>query len=854
MHRRLLLALFFIASACAAELNGVLDVIQITTPGTPASGYSRISVSSSTHLLTCTNSDSSSCLPAGSSPGGTNGQVQINNAGAFGGIATTGSGNAVLATSPTLVTPALGTPSALVLTNATGLPNAGLINPATTVNGQTCTLGSTCTVTAAPSTTIIPVTSNLLAGSGTANSAVSSGIAPANVALLATANVFTQLQTVNLSGVAVPTIPTNGNVVIVGASASSSRLVNVAYAGQGFFSSYRIDGTPASPTAIVSGDQIGGFNTFGYDGTTDGGPLTSVRSFANQNFTSGAHGTYLDITTTPNGTTAAVQVIQFNADGSVLIPGTATGGSQGVGTVNISGNYYVNAVLVDTISGTNTLTNKSISGSTNTLSNIANASLTNSSITFGATAQALGSTVTNLNAVNVGPTTAGTGGFTTLLASSTVTFSGISGSIQCLHVSSAGVVTGTGSDCGSGGGSSAFSALTSSTNTTAAMVVGTGASLGVSGTGTIAATSAPGSGITGTVALANGGTSASLTASNGGIFYSTASAGAILTGTATAGLALLSGATAAPTWSASAPALLGANNIFTANGALSTGSGPGALFNGTWITGGSATTTKPYFLIETSGATSTGWSTSGTALGINASSGCGSSERLIDAQNNGTTEFNVQCNGNVAITASLTIGAANSINPASFAANGFSLLTSNNSTASAVGLKLASGTWSQTSGSNVAVEVIPTYNQASGTASNTDLLINRTQTAVGSGTQRLFDAQVGGSTKFNISNTGYSQGLAFQSIGTTFSVSGCATTSALTGGATAGSFSTTTTGTCTAVVTFGGAATATNGWNCSVSDQTTANLFRQTASSATTATLSGVSATGDTISFSCIAY
>ena len=38
----------------------------------------------------------------------------------------TGSGSVVLATSPTLVTPALGTPSALVLTNATGLPCAAL--------------------------------------------------------------------------------------------------------------------------------------------------------------------------------------------------------------------------------------------------------------------------------------------------------------------------------------------------------------------------------------------------------------------------------------------------------------------------------------------------------------------------------------------------------------------------------------------------------------------------------------------------------------------------------------------------------------------------------------------------------
>jgi hypothetical protein len=35
-------------------------------------------------------------------------------------VATTGSGNIVLATSPTLVTPALGTPSALVGTNITG--------------------------------------------------------------------------------------------------------------------------------------------------------------------------------------------------------------------------------------------------------------------------------------------------------------------------------------------------------------------------------------------------------------------------------------------------------------------------------------------------------------------------------------------------------------------------------------------------------------------------------------------------------------------------------------------------------------------------------------------------------------
>lgn len=66
----------------------------------------------------------SSALVVGSSTitGGINGYILYNNSGVLGNISPTGSGSVVLATSPTLVTPNLGTPASGTLTNATGLP------------------------------------------------------------------------------------------------------------------------------------------------------------------------------------------------------------------------------------------------------------------------------------------------------------------------------------------------------------------------------------------------------------------------------------------------------------------------------------------------------------------------------------------------------------------------------------------------------------------------------------------------------------------------------------------------------------------------------------------------------------
>lgn len=89
--------------------------------------------------------------------------------------------------------------------------------------------------------------------------------------------------------------------------------------------------------------------------------------------------------------------------------------------------------------------------------------------------------------------------------------------------------------------------------------------------------------------------------------------------------------------------------------------------------------------------------------------------------------------------------------------------------------------------------------------------------------------------------------------GTTFSISGCSATSA-TGSSTAGTLVSGTTGACTVVITMGASLTATTGWACAVSNRTTANLFRQSASSTTTATLTGTTNSSDVLSFFCVGY
>jgi hypothetical protein len=98
---------------------------------------------------------------------------------------------------------------------------------------------------------------------------------------------------------------------------------------------------------------------------------------------------------------------------------------------------------------------------------------------------------------------------------------------------------------------------------------------------------------------------------------------------------------------ASADAALTCGAI-TASGAITNSytslvSSPAEILTGTWFTGGTGTTTKPHLLIEPTGTTSTAWSTSGTAIGVNAA--IGFAGNLIDTKVNNITKFSVSSGG-----------------------------------------------------------------------------------------------------------------------------------------------------------------------------------------------------------------
>lgn len=168
----------------------------------------------------------------------------------------TGSGSAVFATSPTLVTPALGTPSAAVLTNATGLPlTSGVTGTLPIANGGTGQTSATAAFNAlSPMTTGGDIIYGGASGAATRLANGSSGqvltssggtSAPTWTTISSGSGGYTVTasKTANYSA-------TNGQFVPVSASGGSFTITAPAAAANATFAVYRTDQTLGNAVTI----------------------------------------------------------------------------------------------------------------------------------------------------------------------------------------------------------------------------------------------------------------------------------------------------------------------------------------------------------------------------------------------------------------------------------------------------------------------------------------------------------------------------------------------------------------------------------------------------------------------------